>query len=330
MLAVIATAEAAATGAAGMADHADRVRKTALARAAASPLAASWRRSLVTHGLDPDRPAAPRQRASEAEWKRAHDSLGRIAAIAAPVMDRLILAMGQAGCCVLLTDATGLVVARRSGGADDRTFEAWNLWTGADWSEQSQGTNGIGTCLVERRPVVIHRDQHFRSSNGAMSCVGAPIFDHEGELAGVLDTSSCRTDLAEAFLPLLRDAVGDAARRIEAENFHAAHASRRIIVRPGEGAGGPVLLAVDRDDLLVGATRRARRLYGLSAESFLNPRPVGDLLGEADAAPDLDAAERAELRRALARAGGCAARAARNLGIARASLYRRMARLGLR
>jgi transcriptional regulator of acetoin/glycerol metabolism len=246
-------------------------------------------------------------------------------------MDRLFASVGDTGCAVVLTDQTGLIVERRGNPSDDQSFRDWGLWTGAEWSEAREGTNGIGTCLVEQRPVTIHRDQHFRSRNTAMSCMGAPVFDHEGELAGVLDISSCRADLTEAFVALLADSVADAARRIEAENFQHAFAANRIVMGQGDMSTGPLLLAVDQDDLLVGATRRARKLYGLSRESFANPRPVRDVIeSQAPGTSSLEAAERAELRRALAHTGGNAAKAARYLGIGRATLYRRMARHGLR
>lgn len=312
--------------------HSDDVRRAALSKsdAAQSGVAASWSRSLLVHRLDPDS-GAVHERASSAEFRRAREAMGRLAAIATPTMDRLFAAVGDSGCSVVLTDKSGIIVERRGRASDDDSFKQWGLWTGADWSEASEGTNGIGTCLVEQRPVVIHRDQHFASRNTAMSCMGAPVFDHEGELAAVLDISSARADLTEGFVALLADAVADAARRIEAENFQTAFSGRRIIVGAGDGGAGAVLLAVDADDLLVGATRRARRAYSLSRESFDRPLPVREVLQELGAqAPDLLAAERAELRRALASAGGNTSEAARTLGISRATIYRRMARAGLR
>ncbi len=315
-----------------MGDHAKTVRDTALSSSggARSALAASWNRSLIVHGLDPD-VAAPRGRADHSAFVEARDRLGRIAAIAAPMMERLFAAVGASGCSVVLTDTSGIILERRGRPEDDDTFKQWGLWTGADWSEAREGTNGIGTCLVEQRPVVIQRDQHFASRNIGLNCMGAPVFDHEGELAGVLDISSCRADLGEPMVALIGDAVADAARRIEAENFQASFAGKRIIVGPGDGAGGAMLFAVDQDDLLIGATRRARKAFSLSHENFRNPKPARDVLREFGASgPDLDAAERGELRRALAGANGNASQAAKALGISRATLYRRMARVGLR
>jgi transcriptional regulator of acetoin/glycerol metabolism len=311
--------------------HGDKVREVALDKGAAaqSALAASWSRSLLMHRLDPDGTPSG-ERHGDGALAAARERLGNLARIAQPILDRLFTAVGDSGCSVVLTDKSGVIVERRGKPGDDNSFRAWGLWTGADWSEAAEGTNGIGTCLVEQRPVTIHRDQHFYSRNAAMSCMGAPVFDHEGKLAGVLDISSCRADVTESFASLLSHAVAQAARQIEAENFQAAFPQARIIMGPGAQDSGPVLLAADRDDLLIGATRRARKAYGLSAQSFTSPRPVRDILSAETSAANLEAAERAELRRALAHTGGKAAQAARDLGISRATLYRRMAKMGMR
>jgi transcriptional regulator of acetoin/glycerol metabolism len=60
------------------------------------------------------------------------------------------------------------------------------------WSEKFEGTNGIGTCIVEQRAVTIDRDQHFFTRNSGLFCTTAPIFDENGDLAAALDVSSCR------------------------------------------------------------------------------------------------------------------------------------------
>jgi transcriptional regulator of acetoin/glycerol metabolism len=35
----------------------------------------------------------------------------------------------------------------------------------------------------------VHQDEHYLSRNIGLSCAAAPIFDHDGELVGVLDAS---------------------------------------------------------------------------------------------------------------------------------------------
>ncbi len=51
------------------------------------------------------------------------------------------------------------------------------LRVGADWSEREEGTNGIGTCIAENRPVIVYREEHFRACHIGLSCSGAPIRD---------------------------------------------------------------------------------------------------------------------------------------------------------
>jgi len=289
-------------------------------------VAASWRRSLLNHGLKPDNQKGP-LRLTAPELRNASMPTEPLLLAAQPTLDRLFQSVGNSGCCVLLTDAEGVVLDRRATDSDMETFDGWGLTEGAIWSEQTEGTNGIGTCLVEERSVTIHRDQHFYSRNVAMSCMDAPIFDHRGQLAGALDVSSCRSDHNETFAALISTVVADAARRIESDHFTSSFADSRIIICPDHGYGGAMLLAVDGDDLVVGATRAARKVFALTDESFQTPRPASDVLYGQVQAPGLQAAERAEINRALARAQGNVSAAARALGVSRATLYRRMKRL---
>jgi transcriptional regulator of acetoin/glycerol metabolism len=297
--------------------------------AAVSALAASWRRSGQLHALDPAT-HAPSCRLTAAEIAAARERLGRLLAIAQASLERLFLAVGGVGCSVLLADAEGIVIDRRGARGDDSTFESWGLWTGAVWSERHEGTNAIGTCLVEKRPLTIDRDQHYLARNTRLFCTTAPIFDEHGQLKAALDVSSCRADLTEGFGRLIATTVADAARMIEAENFRQAFPHARIVLTPDSKREINSLLAVDRNDLVIGATRSARRALGLSASALSRPVPAGDLIKGARAeGDDIDAAERAVLKRALARAGGNVSKAAKELDLSRATLHRKMKRLGL-
>ena len=167
---------------------------------------------------------------------------------------------------MLLADGAGVPVDRRGTAADDATFQSWGLWTGALWSEEHEGTNGIGTCVVEQRPLTIDRDQHFFTRNTLLSCTAVPIYDHEAAFAGVLDVSSCRADRTDAFSNLIALAAGEAARRIEADLFRRAFAHARIVLtqgadgqcrRPGRGRCGRS--RDRRDPVRAGGTRDCAR-----------------------------------------------------------------------
>jgi len=308
--------------------------ESAIARdeAARFPLVASWQRS-VLYDLNPGAQRSP-ERLTEAELRQAQERLGLLVNTSGQSLDQLYVAVGDVGCSVILADQNGIAIARRGAQADDKTFNQWGLWTGAVWSEASEGTNGVGTCIAEERPLTIHKDQHFLSKNIGLSCTAAPIFDHEGKLMAVIDVSSCRADLTAGFSRLISAAVVDTARRIETDHFSERFSKARIILVPNveiarernvPGWRSAALLAVDQDDLVIGATRHARNIYGLSDADLQNSRPLSSLQGqEVDHARDYEMAEYRVIQQALARTHGNVSAAARAMGISRATLHRKL------
>lgn len=305
--------------------HADRVMERTQAADDLSALTSSWRRSAVKHGLDPAAPLRP-QRLTGQDLSDRRAMAGGFLSVAAPRIEALHGLVRASGCSVVLTDADGIILDRRVSEADAEAFDRWDLTPGADWSEAAQGTNGVGTCLAEGRQVIIHRDEHFLSRNTGMSCIDAPIHGPEGQVIAALDVSSARADQTEHINALIAAMVGQTARQIEAAWFRAAFPGARMVVA---GEAAEALVAVDRDDLAIGATRDARRALGLPRTGALIPRPLADLLGREDELTGFDRAERAAVTRALARSGGNVTAAARALGVGRATLYRKMTRLGL-
>ena len=293
-------------------------------KAARSTLAASWARSARLYRLDP---AARRidSRITAQELALAQERLGALLPTAAPHLDRLFQVVGGLGACIVLADARGIAVDRRGHPGDDADFAASGLWTGTAWSEAEAGTNGIGTCLAEGRAVTIHREQHFMARNIGLSCSSAPVHGPEGQLMAVIDVSTARSDLADAVAGLIGSTVAEVARKVEADLFHQHFPKARMVVVPGLDRGLGALLAVDGDDLVIGATRAARSHLGLSGDLAAAPRPVADLLG-LGADDSLQTAERAVLTRALARSGGNVSAAARALGLSRATLHRKLER----
>ncbi|WP_332766824.1 GAF domain-containing protein [Phenylobacterium sp.] len=310
--------------------HAERVFAVATdsSAAARSAIAASWVRSLNDYGLDPESPRRP-ERVEQARLDEARDRFALMLQAAEPALDRLFEAVGNSGCCILLTDHEAIPLARRGAPSDDDGFQRAGLWTGMVWDEAREGTNGIGTALAESRALTIHRDQHFFTQNTNLTCTAAPVYDHEGRLAGVLDVSSYRRDLDSAMVSLIGNAVGEAARRIEAAHFRRMFNGARILLGPEPDRDAGALLAVDHDDLVIGATRAARRLYGISGDRLAAGLPACTILNDAQE-EDFLAAERGVVQRALARADHNVSKAARSLGLSRATLHRKMNRLGLR
>jgi transcriptional regulator of acetoin/glycerol metabolism len=115
--------------------------------------------------------------------------------------------------------------------------------------------------------------------------------------------------------------VAETARRIEVEMFMAAYSELRIILVPGGDLAA--MLAVDADDLVVGACRAARQALDLAGDLRRSPRPTADTLGYSGL-DTLRDAERAVFARALARFGGNVSAASRSLGVPHATLHRKL------
>ena len=312
--------------------HADHVYQSASQPSAAanSPIIASWRRCMTMHHLAPERSSKPIFLA-DAEFRRAREISAGLIAESADALDRIFTAVGKAGCCLLLTDADGVALERRGAVTDDHDFRQLGLWSGAVWSEASVGTNGIGTALADERSATIYREQHFFSSNISLCCTTTPIRDHRGQVTGALDISTCRDDVNELTFSMLTQAVRDGAQRIESNLFRRAFPGARILMLPSGNSTALSLLAVDKDDIILGATRAARLALLLDDAHLAAGIPASDALREDrhDSGGELAESERAALRRVLSRSNGNITHAAALLGISRATLHRKMKKLAV-
>jgi len=154
-------------------------------------IARSWLRCLQDYHLDPALSIAPTV-LEHGRLLESRERLHQVLQIAGSEMNSLHQQLSGAGHAVLLTDARGVILNCVTAPSERRIFERAGLWLGADWSEACEGTNGIGTCLVERQSLTIHRDEHFRGRHTGLTCSASPVFDPHGQLLAVLDVSSAR------------------------------------------------------------------------------------------------------------------------------------------
>ncbi|WP_243374255.1 sigma-54-dependent Fis family transcriptional regulator [Geotalea sp. SG265] len=109
--------------------------------------------------------------------------------VARPFMDNLYNFVKGSGFQVVLTDEHGFLLEVL--GDNDIVTRTRHvlLCPGGNWSESQQGTNAIGTAIVEKKPVQIYAWEHYCQSNHFLTCSAAPIFSPEGEIIGILDIS---------------------------------------------------------------------------------------------------------------------------------------------
>ncbi|WLI06050.1 sigma-54-dependent Fis family transcriptional regulator [Pseudomonas sp. FP597] len=239
-------------------------------------IARSWLRCLEDYHLDPAQTIAPTV-LEHGRVLESRERLQQVLHIAGTEMNSLHQQLSGAGHAVLLTDARGVILNCVTAPSERRIFERAGLWLGADWSEACEGTNGIGTCLVERQSLTIHRDEHFRGRHTGLTCSASPVFDPHGDLLAVLDVSSAREAVSRQSQFHTMALVNLSAKMIESCYFlrHFEHhwLLRFHLQAESVGLFSEGLLAFDGEGRICAVNQSALNLLGQVRDGLLG-QPV--------------------------------------------------------
>lgn len=263
-------------------EHVKRVRSVVQDRigtdhlGTANRITRSWIRCLNDYQLDPGTCAEPEVvAASELQERQAR--LADVQAVAKVEMANLYQQLAGSGYAIMLTDREGVLLNYFGDPAFTHAASKTGLAQGAVWSERVQGTNGMGTCLVERRPITVHRDEHYLSRNIGLSCAAAPIFDHEGDLVGVLDASGESRLAQQHTLALVCMSVQMIENRVFLHQFRHDYILRfhnrpEFVGTLHEGA-----IALSTEGKVLAASRGALFQLGFSGPDEIAGRDIGEL-----------------------------------------------------
>ncbi|MBP0048282.1 sigma-54-dependent Fis family transcriptional regulator [Marinobacterium sp. AK62] len=238
---------------------------------------ASWRRSLEA-GLDAS-DIDPEQIDDVDDLLAFREQHRELLQIAMPEMEQLTHQFGDQG-LILLANADARILALEGSDRILTPSHKLALRQGVSWSEETRGTNAVGTALVEKRPILINEEEHFLDTVSHLSCTSAPIFDANGQLTGVLDmTRLGRNNQPQDTLGVIQLA----ARSIEARLFTSQHENRIVIAfhtrheylrTPWQG-----LVAMDEEGTLLAINEQGCQLLGRHREQMLG-RLLEELVGE--------------------------------------------------
>ena len=159
------------------------------------PVVESWKRS-AEHRISFTRDQAPLLDEDELHLRRSR--CADMIAVAAPVMQHFHLLLADSSSMLILTDDSGCVISAMG---DQRVMDAGrdnHLEPGGDWTEQTIGTNAIGTALAEQAAAQIHGCEHYCEAIQRWSCAAVPVFNPvTRRLLGIVDISG----LASSFNP---------------------------------------------------------------------------------------------------------------------------------
>jgi sigma-54 dependent transcriptional regulator, acetoin dehydrogenase operon transcriptional activator AcoR len=146
----------------------------------------SWRRARETFGIDPGQRRCMRLLSgAEIAHRREGDDTYRLAQ---PILEEFGARLASSKQVLTYFDASGWMLSAGGNPATAERVAEINFCPGANWREESVGTNGPGTALAERRPVEVFASEHFVEAWQYWSCSAAPIFaPGSTEILGIVD-----------------------------------------------------------------------------------------------------------------------------------------------
>jgi transcriptional regulator of acetoin/glycerol metabolism len=238
----------------------------------------SWLRCLTQYHLDPQSQREPFVLPRDERLARKERNL-ELVSFADAEMAHLYHQLAGSGYSIILTDRDGVLLDYYGDLSFRNAAFRTGLVLGAVWSEEHGGTNGMGTCLFERAPLIVHRDQHFFSRNTGLTCCAAPIFDHSGDLVAVLDASGESDRAQQHTLVLVNMSAQMIENRLFLHRFKDEfvvrfHSRPELVGTWGEGiialdAAGAIA-ALDRNALFQLGVKNASELTGAPLERVFN------------------------------------------------------------
>jgi transcriptional regulator of acetoin/glycerol metabolism len=175
-----------------------------------------------------------------------------LALSAAPVLRQVAEELANEPVSIILADAHGVVLQRICTDSGlVRALDGARLAPGFSYAEKHIGTNGIGTALESRAPIVVHGVEHYSSDLGAFTCAGVPVTHPiSGALLGILDMTSLRQDSN----PLLLVVAKSTVHRIQQQMLGKANARQLALFTDYLAAckhGGDSIVAVNQEMIMM-------------------------------------------------------------------------------
>lgn len=244
----------------------------------------SWKRCLTDYNLLPD--AVPRASVlSHSEIRTRMEEREEFMRIAEPEVERLFRQLVDSEYLVSLATTEGAMVLFRCDYQYLDELAGSGVIPGSVWSEDQQGTNGVGTCLRVGKPVIIAGTQHYGAAIMRLTCLTAPVLGRDGAIESVINVTTARHGDTRVNL-MVQKIVERSARRIENGYFGRLNRRNMMLRFLENGQVADIAeegrLALDDNGRIMDGSSFATRLLGKS---------VGDLVGQS--AEDLFEMDRA-------------------------------------
>lgn len=239
-------------------------------------VAESWKRCLADYNLLPD--LVPRAEVlGHSEIRLLMEEREEFLRIAEPEVERLFLRLVDSEYLVSLASQQGAMLLFRCDYQYLGELAGSGVIPGSVWSEERQGTNGVGTCLRVGKSVSIVGRQHYGAATQALTCLTAPVLGRQGAIESVINVTSARAEVDVRMNRVVQTIVERSARRIENAYFGRIH-RRNMQLRLVDNADTMDLaeegrLALDDTGRIVDGSSHVARLLGCPVDRLVGDMP---------------------------------------------------------
>ncbi len=233
----------------------------------------SWKRCLTDYNLLPD--AVPRASVlSHSEIQSLMQEREEFLRIAEPEVERLFRKLVDSEYLVSLASSQGAMMLFRCDYQYLGDLAGSGVIPGSVWTEDAQGTNGVGTCLRVGKSVIIAGAEHYGAATQRLTCLTAPVLGRNGAIESVINVTTVRQADARVNR-MVQSIVERSARRIENGYFGRVN-RRNLMLRILDSGEMPDIseegrLALDENGRIIDGSSFATRLLG---------QPVSNLVGK--------------------------------------------------
>lgn len=189
--------------------------------------------------------------------------------ISRPFMEHLYGFVKGSSFVVALSDAGGFLIELVGDSEVLDSIRRGNFVLGALWSEDSAGSNGVGTVLKLGRALQVVGCEHYCINSHRWTCSGAPIHDSDGRLLGVIDMTgpyelaNCHTlGMVVASAHAIENEIR--LKKALTECLIADSFQRTVISSIPE-----VIIAIDNAGFITLMNNNARKVFGPDPDRFV-------------------------------------------------------------
>ncbi len=201
--------------------------------------------------------------------------------VSKPVMDMMEITVRDTGFIVTLTDEDGFVLVVR--GDDDILEMAKKNYylPGCQRTVECAGTNAIGLCLIEGKPIQLTGAEHYKTHHHPWTCSSAPIHNSQGDIIGAITLSGMSRGRHKHTLALISSAADTIESQLRERDLIDEKQRLTSMLTLIFNAISDGVIAVDNNLDIVRINKTGAEMLGVDAKKIVG-RPLNDVVQPED------------------------------------------------